>query len=121
MLNGASETSGDAGHLSPSHKGSRSGLAMLAGIEVGWTAEEVRHLIVNREKALGQPVVQPIQDGIIGNDAISADLYDLACGRRPGRRTDSEITLFKSVDAALEDLAGAVLAFETARAAKIAP
>lgn len=61
----------------------------------------------------GGDLVQPISSGLIGRDAIRADLYDLARGNHPGRTSDSEITLFKSVGAALEDLAGAVLAFET--------
>ena len=61
----------------------------------------------------GGDLVQPISSGIIGRDAVRADLYDLARGIHAGRTSDSEITLFKSVGAALEDLAGAVLAFET--------
>jgi alanine dehydrogenase len=61
----------------------------------------------------GGDLVQPISSGIISRDSICADLYDLARGHHVGRTSDSEITLFKSVGAALEDLAGAVLAFET--------
>jgi ornithine cyclodeaminase len=45
-------------------------------------------------------------------DAIRGDLYDLARGRVPGRTSRDEITLFKSVGCALEDLAAAQLAFE---------
>ncbi|RMG84171.1 MAG: ornithine cyclodeaminase family protein, partial [Candidatus Dadabacteria bacterium] len=37
---------------------------------------------------------------------------DLCRGRHPGRRQAAEITLFKSVGTALEDLAAAVFAWE---------
>ncbi|MCV3735146.1 ornithine cyclodeaminase family protein [Rhizobium sp. TRM96647] len=58
----------------------------------------------------GGDLVQPIRAGIIGPEAIRADLAELVTGRDPGRRSPEEITLFKSVGAALEDLAGAILA-----------
>src|SRR3546814_5335035 len=57
-------------------------------------------------------IVQPIRNGVLGKDDIAGDLYDLTRGRHPGRRSPEEITLFKSVGAALEDLAGAVLVYE---------
>ncbi|MDX5592759.1 ornithine cyclodeaminase family protein [Pseudovibrio sp. SPO723] len=58
----------------------------------------------------------PLREGILTPVSILADLYDLCRGHHKGRRDDSEITLFKSVGAALEDLAGAILAYETAKA-----
>ena len=59
-------------------------------------------------------IVQPLIDGAIAETDIRADFYDLCRGRHPGRRTDDEVTLFKSVGAALEDLAGAMLAYRNA-------
>ena len=56
-------------------------------------------------------IVRPIADGILRTEDV-ADLFDLVHGRRPGRQAEAEITLFKSVGAALEDLAAARLAFE---------
>jgi ornithine cyclodeaminase/alanine dehydrogenase-like protein (mu-crystallin family) len=47
--------------------------------------------------------------------ANAVDLGDVVAGRRPGRRTPEEITLFKSVGLALEDLAVAVLVYERAQ------
>lgn len=64
--------------------------------------------------AEGGDIVQPINTGVIARDHIRAELADLASGRHEGRKDDQEITLFKSVGAALEDLAGAILAFESA-------
>jgi ornithine cyclodeaminase len=43
-------------------------------------------------------------------------MSDLVSGRHIGREKDSDITLFKSVGAALEDLAGAILAYESLKA-----
>jgi ornithine cyclodeaminase len=65
-------------------------------------------------------ILQPIASGVIGKDHVQADLADLVRGAA-GRQSADEITLFKSVGAALEDLAGAILAYETARQAGISP
>ena len=56
-------------------------------------------------------VVQPIASGLL-RSADVPDLFDLTRGTHAGRESDEEITLFKSVGAALEDLAAAGLAFE---------
>lgn len=61
----------------------------------------------------GGDLVQPIRAGLIGREAVKADLAALAKAEHAGRSSAEEITLFKSVGAALEDLAGAILAFET--------
>ncbi|MBZ5760543.1 ornithine cyclodeaminase family protein [Rhizobium sp. VS19-DR104.2] len=58
-------------------------------------------------------IVQPLASGVLTRDGIRAELAELARGEKPGRRDDNEITLFKSVGAALEDLAGAILAYES--------
>jgi ornithine cyclodeaminase len=52
-------------------------------------------------------LTQPIERGVITPDAVVADLAQLLRGEREGRRGDDEITLFKSVGTALEDLAAA--------------
>lgn len=41
-------------------------------------------------------LVQPIADGVIGADAIAADLFALCRGEHGGRRDDEEITLYKN-------------------------
>ncbi len=71
-----------------------------------------------REGALKEAgdIVDPLKRRVIGEDDIRGDLFDLARGRVEGRRSDDEITLFKSVGTALEDLAGAVLAYEGGQA-----
>lgn len=56
-------------------------------------------------------VVQAIREGAITESHVAADLFDLCRGAHPGRRSAEEITVFKSVGWAGEDLAAAVLAF----------
>jgi ornithine cyclodeaminase/alanine dehydrogenase-like protein (mu-crystallin family) len=54
-------------------------------------------------------IVQPVAAGVIGEADIAGDLFGLCRGTVPGRQSDGEITLFKSVGSALEDLAAAIL------------
>ncbi|MBG1233942.1 ornithine cyclodeaminase family protein [Aestuariivirga litoralis] len=44
-------------------------------------------------------------------DAIQADLFELTQGKMLGRKTDAEVTLFKSSGTALEDLAAAAMVY----------
>lgn len=59
-------------------------------------------------------IVDPLRRGVIGAAAVIGDLFALCRGEVGGRRDASEITLFKSVGTALEDLAGAKLAIARA-------
>ena len=58
-------------------------------------------------------IVIPMQNGLLTKSALQADLSELCSHRHPGRRQDSDITVFKSVGAACEDLAAAVLAYQS--------
>lgn len=62
--------------------------------------------------AEGGDVLLPIASGVIDKTHIVADLAQLCRGEHSGRSNDQEITMFKSVGAALEDLAAAKLAYE---------
>lgn len=62
-------------------------------------------------------ILIPLQEGAIDRAHLRGELADLAAGRAPGRQSDREITLFKSVGSALEDLAAANLALDAAAAA----
>ena len=63
----------------------------------------------------GGDIVQPLANGTIDEDDVIADLFELARGQQTGRLPGdaTSITLFKSVGAALEDLAAAELAVAT--------
>ena len=55
----------------------------------------------------------PMASGVIGRDDIAAELSELVSADHPGRTGDQEITLFKSVGTAVEDLAAAVKCYES--------
>lgn len=54
-------------------------------------------------------LVQPLAAGVIAREQVVAELAELLGGERRGRLTPEDITLFKSVGTALEDLAAASL------------
>lgn len=56
-------------------------------------------------------LVQPLADGLIDDTAILGDLFELCRGGSSRRSTRSEITLFKSVGTAIQDLAVAAFAY----------
>ena len=58
---------------------------------------------------LAGDLAQPLAAGVISDSDIAADLASLVTGRHPGRTSEAEITLFKSVGFALSDLAAATL------------
>lgn len=60
-------------------------------------------------------IVQPMKSGVLDEKSIAGDLGELAQGRCHGRSFYNQITLFKSVGTALEDLAAAILLFESTR------
>jgi ornithine cyclodeaminase len=57
-------------------------------------------------------LVRAIAAGRIAREHVRAELADLVSGRHAGRRSPGEITLFKSVGTALEDLCAARLVYE---------
>ena len=57
-------------------------------------------------------IVAPMKKKIIDAKAIKGDLSDLTRGKVKGRTSASQITLFKSVGAAIEDLAAAMLVWK---------
>lgn len=56
-------------------------------------------------------IVQPLAAGVLKAEDIVADLHELARGQKQGRGNADEITLFKSVGAALEDLAAGMAVY----------
>jgi ornithine cyclodeaminase len=56
----------------------------------------------------------PIRQGLIAAAHIYAELGELASGQKPGRTSAAEITLFKSVGNAVQDLAVGHLALARA-------
>ncbi len=54
-------------------------------------------------------LIQAQVEGKFNFDRVQGDLFELCSGTKIGRKTDGEITLFKSSGTALEDLATAVM------------
>jgi ornithine cyclodeaminase/alanine dehydrogenase-like protein (mu-crystallin family) len=60
-------------------------------------------------------LIQPIRAGLFDESHIHAELGEIVLGRKPGRETDDEITCFKSVGIAVQDVMAAQVALENAR------
>ena len=78
------------------------------------TLRRARVFVDTREGALAEAgdLIHAIEAGAMSEDDIAGDLFELTRGSRGGRRFHDQITLFKSVGAALEDLAAANLALD---------
>jgi ornithine cyclodeaminase/alanine dehydrogenase-like protein (mu-crystallin family) len=59
------------------------------------------------------------QEGVIGPDDIVAEIGELLIGQKKGRTSPEEITLFKSLGLAIEDLVCAEHLFKRAQATKV--
>ena len=55
-----------------------------------------------------------MEAGAVREDHIQGELGDLLLGKAPGRRSAQEITLFKSLGLAIEDLAAAYFIYQKA-------
>jgi alanine dehydrogenase len=64
-------------------------------------------------------ILMAIQEGAINEDHIRASIGEVVAGVKPGRTSAEEITLFKSVGLAVEDVATAALVYKLARAAGV--
>jgi len=56
-----------------------------------------------------------LKEGAIGPDHIRAEIGEVLIGAKPGRESDEEITLFKSLGLAVEDLAAAEYVYRKAK------
>ena len=73
-------------------------------------------VVDSREACLAEAgdILIPMRLGLISTAHIYAELGELVAGRKPGRVSPDEITLFKSVGNAVQDLAVSQLALEQA-------
>jgi ornithine cyclodeaminase/alanine dehydrogenase-like protein (mu-crystallin family) len=60
-------------------------------------------------------LIQPIENGLITKDHIYAELDEIVAGTKTKRENDEEITVFKSVGVAVQDLSTAHKVIENAR------
>jgi alanine dehydrogenase len=78
------------------------------------TVRRARVVVDTYEGALAEAgdLLIPMSHGVIARSDIVADLHEIASGKKTGRTSPEDITLFKSVGCALEDLAIARLVSE---------
>lgn len=81
------------------------------------TVAAARFFVDRRESTLSESgdYLLAVEEQGIGLDHIQAELGELLTGAREGRRFDGELTLFKSMGIAAEDLAAAQLCVARAR------
>lgn len=95
------------------------GASVAAARELDTEAVVRSRLFVDRrESTLAEAgdFLIPRDEGAIANDHIVAELGDVVIGRVVGRRSSAEVTLFKSLGLAIEDVASARLIHERASA-----
>lgn len=63
-------------------------------------------------------LIIPLNEGAITKEHIYAELGEIVSGKKAGRESESEITLFKSVGLAIQDAAAAKLVYDKAREMK---
>jgi ornithine cyclodeaminase len=75
-----------------------------------------RVFVDSRPGALAEAgdIVLAIRDGAFSAERIAGELGELAAGRVPGREHDAQVTIFKSLGMAVEDVAAAHLAYRRA-------
>lgn len=80
------------------------------------TMRMARLFVDRRESALNEAgdFLIPKREGVIGDDHILAEVGEVLIGKHPGRTSPDEVTLFKSLGLAVEDLASAQYIYEQA-------
>jgi ornithine cyclodeaminase len=84
-------------------------------------SEAVRRstLVTDRRESLEQEAGEyrvALEEGVIGDDHLKAELGEILICAHPGRTSDDEITLFRSLGLAVEDMAAGRLVYERALA-----
>lgn len=82
----------------------------------GETVKQAVVVVDSREAALAETgdLIIPVQAGIIDADHIHAELGEIVAGQRPGRVNPRQITFFKSVGVAVQDVVAGQLALQNA-------
>ena len=78
------------------------------------TVRRARVVVDTYEGALDEAgdLLIPIKKGIVDSSHVIADLHEIVSGKKTGRTSAGDITLFKSVGCALEDLVTTKLVFD---------
>ena len=80
------------------------------------TVQQARVVVDSREAVWEEAgdLIQPLQQGLISNSKIHAELGEIVLGQKSGRSSTEEFTFFKSVGVAVQDAIAAQLVLENA-------
>jgi len=86
------------------------------------TVRRARVVVDTYEGALAEAgdLLIPIANGTIGREHIAADLHEIASGKKAVRTGEDQITLFKSLGCAIEDLVTAFSTYMAGMRARVA-
>lgn len=93
------------------------GASLASWIEIDTTVVRRSKLFTDRRESLENEAGEyrlAITDGVIDDDHLQAELGEVINGDHPGRKTDSEITLYRSLGLAVQDIASAQLVYQRA-------
>ena len=88
-------------------------------IEVDPALVQRARVIVDQREAIMEEageIVAAIREGLVDESVMVAEIGEVVSGRHPGRTSDDEITFFKSVGNAVQDVAVASLVMQRAEA-----
>jgi ornithine cyclodeaminase/alanine dehydrogenase-like protein (mu-crystallin family) len=85
------------------------------------TVKRSKLIVDSRKACLTEPgdIVQPIMSGLIDQNHIHAEIGEIASGKIHGRTSEKEITFFKSVGIAVQDIVAGALIFKVAEKKKL--
>jgi len=81
------------------------------------TVQRALVIVDSRSAVLAESgdLIRPIQSGLISEAHVFAELGEILLGKKSGRRTNDEVTYFKSVGVAVQDAMAAQLAIRNAK------
>ena len=87
----------------------------------GETIQRAKVIVDSRSAVLAESgdLIKPIQSGMISESHIFAELGEIVLGKKTGRQSTEEITVFKSVGVAVQDAMAAQLALRNAKIMKL--
>ena len=87
----------------------------------GEVIARARVVVDSREAALTEAgdLLMPIADGLVTPEQVSDELGEVVEGRKPGRTSPEQITVYKSVGIAIQDMAVANLVYQKAVSAGV--
>jgi alanine dehydrogenase len=118
-VTGASRPIVEAAWVKPGAHINAVGASTITARELdGPTVAGARLVVDQRQAALSEAgdILLAISEGLMTPANIDAELGQVAAGRVPGRNDDLEVTVFKSVGLAVQDLAAAELVLRKAEA-----